>query len=429
MTKTGWSITLRIVAQAVLEKVAAADCPVQIVKVRVGVAGFPDFTPVDAELLAQLADHAVLGLAGQEHIQVDAVPCVDQKAQPPGRDLGFVAVGGNQQPGVIQAVDTDVPPMRKVNAGGRVKFVDRDFLHRTPGGQIFRRNALDFLRERPVIALLPAENMVQRLSRRLVFILMVQDHGIAALPEIVGGSPGGRLQRSGGFFLFLPPLCPRKGFMLKNQEETPGNGLPGTETANQPQIVLLKHPAVFVGFLGQLPAYRLHMAVDIRPFGQRLELHLHRRDFQVTDEGVNNVPLFLGAAEQKVDRDDLQNLYIAAVSGIYNAIMDFLYRNIIGQRVQRLHMGREESFELADLPLFDIHLNPVPALWQLLRFFRFRFSGPAWKEALFTARAVLVQNAAVAEITEKLEDKTGQAPAANANQREQRQRKGLSGRE
>lgn len=43
-----------------------------IVKVRVGVAGLLDLAAVDAKLLPELADHAILWLARQKHVEVNA---------------------------------------------------------------------------------------------------------------------------------------------------------------------------------------------------------------------------------------------------------------------------------------------------------------------------------------------------------------------
>ena len=41
-----------------------------------------DLTAVDAQLLAQLPNHPVFRLAGEEHIQINAVPGVDQQTEP-----------------------------------------------------------------------------------------------------------------------------------------------------------------------------------------------------------------------------------------------------------------------------------------------------------------------------------------------------------
>lgn len=85
-------VEIFMVAQTILQEITAADGAVEIVKVRVGVAGLLDLAAVDAKLLAELADHAILWLACQKHIEVNAVPGVDQKTQPARGNLGFVPV-------------------------------------------------------------------------------------------------------------------------------------------------------------------------------------------------------------------------------------------------------------------------------------------------------------------------------------------------
>ena len=71
-------VEILMIAQTVFQEIAASDGTVEIVKVRVGVAGFLDLAAVDAKLLAEFADHAILRLARQKHIKVNAVPGVNQ---------------------------------------------------------------------------------------------------------------------------------------------------------------------------------------------------------------------------------------------------------------------------------------------------------------------------------------------------------------
>lgn len=58
------------------------------------------------------------------------------------------------------------------------------------------------------------------------------------------------------------------------------------------------------------------MPVNISTSGQHLKLQLYRADFQVAYKGIDNAPLFTGAAQQEVNRDYLNNFYITAVPGI-----------------------------------------------------------------------------------------------------------------
>ena len=71
-------VEILMVAQTVFQKITAADGTVEVVKVCIGVAGLLDLAAVDAKLLTELADHAILRLPRQKYIEVNAVPGVDQ---------------------------------------------------------------------------------------------------------------------------------------------------------------------------------------------------------------------------------------------------------------------------------------------------------------------------------------------------------------
>ena len=85
-------VEIFMVAQTVFQKITTADGTVEVVKVRIGVAGLLDLAAVDAKLLAELADHAILWLPRQKYVEVNAVSGVDKQTEPPGRHLGFVPV-------------------------------------------------------------------------------------------------------------------------------------------------------------------------------------------------------------------------------------------------------------------------------------------------------------------------------------------------
>ena len=259
-------IEVLVVPQAVLQEVSATDGPVQIVEVGVGVAGFPDLAPIDAQLLAQLADHAVFGLAGEEHVQVDAVPGVHQQGQPSGGHLGLEPIRRHQQIGVVHPVDADVPPMGEVDLAGGVELVDRNAVRCPSRAQVFRHHLFGFVGERVLVALPAAEDVVENF-RRCFILFLRHNHCVAALAQVVGGGAGGGLEGGDGFILLLAPLGARHRLMLENEEEPPGDGLPGAQIPNQLQIVLLEHPAVGVGLPGQLLPHTIHMAVNVRPLG------------------------------------------------------------------------------------------------------------------------------------------------------------------
>lgn len=114
-------VEILMVAQPVFQKIAASDGTVEVVKVRVGVAGFLDLAAVDAKLLAEFADHAILRLACQKYIKVNAVPGVDQQTQPPRRNLGFIPVRRHQQIRIVRSVDAKIAAMREIQMRGRKK--------------------------------------------------------------------------------------------------------------------------------------------------------------------------------------------------------------------------------------------------------------------------------------------------------------------
>ena len=168
------------------------------------------------------------------------------------------------------------------------------------------------------------------------------------------------------------------------------------------------------------------MAVNVRPLGQHLELHLDWRDFEVADKGVDDAALLLGAAQEEVDRDYLQNFHIAVVPGVDDAMLDGFHRHIVRQRIEGLHLRGQKGLEPVHLPLLEINLHAVPAFGYFAVVLLLGGAvAPAGKQALFPpVRAVPVQRPPVAEEAEKLEDKLGQAAAANADQGHQHQRQG-----
>ena len=318
-----------------------------------------------------------------------------------------------------------MPPVGQVDVVGGVELIDRDGVHGPPGGQVLGHHLLGPLLKGTLVALLAAENVVQHLRRGLTFIVVVQHHRIAALTQVVGSGTGGGLEGRDSLFFLMAPFGAGERFMLKNQEEPPGDGFAGTQLADQAQIVLLKHPAVGVRLPLQLPAHRLHMAVNVRPLGQHLELHLHRRNFQVADKGVDNAALFLGAAQQEVDRHHLQNLHIAVVPGVDDTMLDGFHRHIVRQRIEGLYLRGQECLEPVYFPLLEIHLQPVPAFGGLVVVLLGDAVAPAGEHTLFSAVCTVpVQRPPVAEEAEKLKDELGQAAAANADQGHQHQRQG-----
>lgn len=107
-------IKILMVAQTILQEIAASDGAVEIVKVRVGVARFLDLAAVDAKLLAELADHTILWLACQKYVEVNAVPGVDQQTQPARGNLGLIPVRRHQQIRIVRSVNVEIAAMREI---------------------------------------------------------------------------------------------------------------------------------------------------------------------------------------------------------------------------------------------------------------------------------------------------------------------------
>ena len=245
--------------------------------------------------------------------------------------------------------------MGQIDPGRGVELIGGDVVQGAPGGQILCQHAFQLLGKGLFVALLTAENVVEDLTGRFIFIFR-HNHRVPTLPQVVGRCSGGGLEGGDGLLFLMASAGTRQFLILEDQKETPGNGLTGAKLLDQLQIVLLKHPAVWVCFLLQLLPHRLHMAVDIRTFRQHLELHLDRSDLQIADKGIDDPALFLGASEQKIDRNDLHHLHIAVVSGVNHTILDFFDGNILRQRVEGLHLFLrwEKRLVLGDLARFPV---------------------------------------------------------------------------
>ena len=123
------------------------------------------------------------------------------------------------------------------------------------------------------------------------------------------------------------------GFILKNQEETACDRLMGADLLHKVQVILLHQPALLVFFLGHLTAHSVQMPVNIRAASQNLDLQLDGRDLQIGYKGIDDVPLLPGAAQHKVDGNDLYNLHKTMIFGINNAVCDLLNGKIVRHRI------------------------------------------------------------------------------------------------
>lgn len=70
--------------------------------------------------------------------------------------------------------------------------------------------------------------------------------------------------------------------ILKNDEESSGNGFPGSNRLDQIVVVLLELFALRILLILHVPLNRIEMLTDVRFFGQDFDLNLDRADFQPT---------------------------------------------------------------------------------------------------------------------------------------------------
>ena len=81
------------------------------------------------------------------------------------------------------------------------------------------------------------------------------------------------------------------------------------------------------------------MPVQVGPFGNDFDLHFDRADLQERDKRVDDVPLFSGAAQQEVDRYDLNDLQVAVIPCIDDAVFDLLHGQVFRHRIDILGCG------------------------------------------------------------------------------------------
>ena len=209
--------------------------------------------------------HTLFWLLCQEQVDVDSITCVYQQAQPAGRHTGFIPVGWDQQVRMVQPVDADVFGMGKINRLWRKKFGAGNGVGVFPLRHIPGNNILHTDRQRNVRAFLPAQDVIQDIYRKFVLVFRNQ-HLVAALFQIVRCCAGRYLQ--GGYGVgFLITAAPSHRLVLKDNEKTAGGRFTGADAPHQFQIILLKHPAVGIGFLFHLPADNIRMPVDVGALG------------------------------------------------------------------------------------------------------------------------------------------------------------------
>ena len=118
--------------------------------------------------------------------------------------------------------------MREIYPPGSIEFIGRDRIQAPAGRNVVRQHLLDPHLKGLSIALPAAEDAVKNLGSRLILVIRHQD-GVAALPQVVGGCPGRRLERRDGFLFLVAPPGAGHLLILKDQEKASGHRLPGTK--------------------------------------------------------------------------------------------------------------------------------------------------------------------------------------------------------
>ena len=333
----GGKIQVFAIGQAVFEEIARADRPGQVVKVSVGVAGILDLAAVEADLLADLLDHPLLGLTFEEQIHVDAFAGVDQQVQPSGRDLGAVSVGRDHQVGVIQPVHADIFAVLEVHRRRDQKGVGRDIVER--GGVLPGKEAgqhiLDAVGQGAAHGGAAVEQVVEYFGDEFIFVFMLDDV-VAALTQIGTEVARSRLQHRDDLGIRYMAFVDRV-FILKNDKEPAADRVARTKPRDKTDIVFMVGDDGGVRFPGFVRTQPREIGVDGGFLRHRFDLQFDRRDLEHTGKCLDDISLFPRRAQQKVDGLDLQNLEIAAVGGCNNAVFDLGDRQ---QVIQRLAAGQ-----------------------------------------------------------------------------------------
>ena len=79
-----------------------------------------------------------------------------------------------------------------------------------------------------------------------------------------------------------------------------------------------------IRLVGGIQPQLVQISIDIRFAGERLELQPHWADFQKAGERVNDTALLPWGAQQEVDGFNFQNLDVAVMRGVQDAVLDFL---------------------------------------------------------------------------------------------------------
>ena len=172
--------------------------------------------------------------------------------------------------------------------------------------------------------------------------------GIAALRQIGAEVAGGSFECGDNFGAGNVSLV-RGRFVLEDYEETAADCIAGAETFDKADITHVALAHVRVRLVGGIPPQLVQIGVDICLAGKRLELQPHRADFQEAGERVDDTALLARGAQQEIDRFNFQNLDVAVICGVQNAVLDFLNREQIVERLSLNQLSVAVCFSMQNL--------------------------------------------------------------------------------
>ena len=122
-------------------------------------------------------------------------------------------------------------------------------------------------------ACLTVQDTVEYLRSHLILIVGDQKF-VPALLQVGLSRPHCSGKGGYGIAFLIPPVC-RKRLILKDDEEAPCDGFPGTYAADQVFIILLERKAALICLQAHLLPQGFQMPVDVCTPGQDFELELH----------------------------------------------------------------------------------------------------------------------------------------------------------
>ena len=316
---------LVVVGNAIFDEVSRLDGVLQLLVVGAGVLHPFELGTVQADPLGHLVNGLAPVFPAEEQIHVNAFPGVDEGGYPARPDPAGIAVPPDHQHGVVPAVHDGVAGLGEVDAPWGQKIHHRDLRHRVQaqskslGGHGIQHHPVHTGLKGLGLAGAPVEDLVEDLRRGLVRVFRL-DNTVSALEKV---GPGGLFRPlEGSANPPVIPVIPAQRFILEDEKEPAGQGLPIAHIPDQPQVILPQGPALWIFLPRQLLLHQGDMLIRVRPAGDGLKLQPDGGDLQPAGKAGDNIELFLRRAQRKIDGLHLQDFQIPAVRGLHHAVSD-----------------------------------------------------------------------------------------------------------